>query len=53
VIYCNPSPENLVGGFFLAWAYLKSGGLAVPVLLHGLGNLVALASQVGAWCWQA
>jgi membrane protease YdiL (CAAX protease family) len=47
----NPGPENLVGGFFLAWAYLKSGSLAVPVLLHGLGNLCALAAQVGAWYW--
>ncbi len=47
----NPSPENLVGGFFLAWAYLKSESIAVPVLLHGLGNLCALAAQVGAWYW--
>jgi len=46
-----PSPENLVGGFFLAWAYLKSESIAVPVLLHGLGNLCALAAQVGSWYW--
>jgi len=51
VAYGNPSPENLVGGFFLAWTYLKSESIAVPVLLHGLGNLCALASQVGAWYW--
>jgi uncharacterized protein len=43
-----PSPENLIGGAFLAWAYLKSESFAVPVLLHALGNLCALASQVGA-----
>jgi membrane protease YdiL (CAAX protease family) len=49
--YGNPSPENLVGGFFLAWAYLKSESIVVPVLLHGLGNLFALAGQVGAWYW--
>jgi CAAX protease family protein len=49
--YGNPSPENLVGGFFLAWAYLKSESLAVPVLLHSLGNLCALAAQVGLWYW--
>lgn len=47
----NPSPENLVGGLFLAWAYLKSESIAVPVLLHGLGNTCALAAQVGAWYW--
>jgi membrane protease YdiL (CAAX protease family) len=45
------SPENLVGGFFLAWAYLKSESIVVPVLLHGLGNLGALAAQVGTWYW--
>jgi membrane protease YdiL (CAAX protease family) len=47
----NPSPENLVGGFFLAWAYLKSESILVPVGLHGLGNLCALAGQVAAWSW--
>jgi membrane protease YdiL (CAAX protease family) len=47
----TPSPENLVGGFLLAWAYLKSGSIAVPVLLHGLGNLFALGAQVGMWYW--
>jgi membrane protease YdiL (CAAX protease family) len=51
VVYGNPSPENLVGGFFLAWAYLKSESIALPVLLHGLGNLCALAGQVGTWYW--
>ena len=47
----NPSPENLVGGLFLAWAYLKSESIVVPVLLHALGNLGALAGQVGMWYW--
>jgi membrane protease YdiL (CAAX protease family) len=51
VAYGNPSPENLVGGFLLAWAYLKSGSVVVPVLLHGSGNLVALAWQVATWYW--
>jgi uncharacterized protein len=49
--YGIPSPENLIGGFFLAWAFLKSESLAVPVALHGLGNVCALASQMGAWYW--
>ncbi len=51
IIYGNPSPENLVGGLFLAWAYLKSGSIYVPLLLHSLGNLVAWASQLAAWYW--
>jgi membrane protease YdiL (CAAX protease family) len=51
VAYGNPSPENLVGGFFLAWTYLKSESIVIPVLLHGLGNGVVLAGQVGTWYW--
>jgi membrane protease YdiL (CAAX protease family) len=47
----NPSPENLVGGLFLAWSYLKSDSIVVPVLLHSLGNLCALAAQVATWYW--
>jgi membrane protease YdiL (CAAX protease family) len=47
----NPSPENLVGGLFLGWAYLKSESIAVPVVLHSIGNLFALGCQVGAWYW--
>lgn len=52
VIYGNPSPENLLGGFFLAWAYLRSGSLYVPLLLHAVGNLLALCGQVGLRYWQ-
>jgi CAAX protease family protein len=53
LIYGNPSPENLAGGLFLARVYLKSEGLALPILLHSLGNLLALLMQVGAWFWLA
>lgn len=49
VVYGNPSSENLVGGFFLAWAYLKSETILVPLLLHAGGNFIALSAQVGAW----
>jgi uncharacterized protein len=51
VIYGVASPENLVGGFFLAWVYLKCESIFVPVALHSLGNLAALAAQIGAWYW--
>lgn len=51
VVNGNPSPENLVGGLFLAWAYLKSGTIYIPILLHSLGNFVAWAGQVAAWYW--
>jgi membrane protease YdiL (CAAX protease family) len=51
MLYGNPSPENLFGGLFLAWAFLQSGSLLVPVLLHSLGNLCVLAGQIAAWYW--
>ena len=38
VRYGNPSPENLLGGFILAWTFFKSGTLAVPIALHAVGN---------------
>lgn len=49
VAYGNPSPENLVGGFFLAWAYLKSETILIPFILHAGGNLIVLFSQTAGW----
>lgn len=49
VVYGNPSPENLVGGLFLAWAFLKSESIVVPLILHSAGNAIVLAGQVGGW----
>jgi uncharacterized protein len=50
-LYGNPSPENQVGGFLLAWAFLRGGTVLLPVGLHALGNLCALASQLAGWYW--
>jgi hypothetical protein len=47
------SPENLVGGFFLAWAFLKSETILMPWLLHAVGNGIVLAAQVAGWYWLA
>ncbi len=47
--YGNPGPDNFVAGYVLAWAYLKSGSIMVPIALHSLGNSVAFAVHVGAW----
>jgi len=44
-LYGNPSPDNFVAGYFLAWAYLKSGTLWVPIALHAVGNLSAYLFQ--------
>lgn len=41
VLYGNANPINVVSGFVLAWAYLKSNTILVPIILHGLGNLLA------------
>ena len=43
------SPDNFVAGYILCWAYLKSGSLLVPILLHALGNFCILLLQLGAW----
>lgn len=48
-IYGNPSPDNFLAGYILAWAYLKSGSIMVPIVMHSLGNSVALAAQIAAW----
>ncbi len=48
-IYGNPGPDNFLAGYVLAWSYLKSGSLMVPVVMHSLGNGVAFAFQLCAW----
>lgn len=47
--YGNPAPDNLLAGFILAWAYLRSGAAWVPIMLHGLGNAIILTSHRVAW----
>lgn len=49
VVYGNASPENQIGGFVLAWAYLRSGSLVVPVGLHALGNFAVLLLHLFGW----
>jgi membrane protease YdiL (CAAX protease family) len=39
-------PFNQFGGFLLAWVYLESGSLAVPLALHALANLAFIAESV-------
>jgi membrane protease YdiL (CAAX protease family) len=47
VVFGGIGPDSAVGGFFLAWAFLRSGTIVVPVLLHSVGNaaLVALTGS--------
>lgn len=45
----NPSPENQVGGFLLAWAFVRSQTILVPLAMHSAGNLIALSVQIINW----
>lgn len=45
----NASPENQIAGFLLAWTFLKSRTILVPIAMHAGGNCFALAGQVACW----
>jgi membrane protease YdiL (CAAX protease family) len=36
------SPDNLMGGFMLAWFFVKSETIILPIVLHSLSNLFLL-----------
>lgn len=38
VVSGHTAPENQLGGFFLAWAFVKSETILVPIALHSIGN---------------
>ena len=48
-VWGNASPEYFIAGYFLAWAFLKSGSILTPIVLHSLGNLCVLALHVANW----
>lgn len=49
VAWGNASPDNFIAGYFLAWAFLKSGSILTPIVLHSLGNLCVLGLHVANW----
>jgi len=49
--YGNPAPDNFIAGFFLCWAYLKSGSLLVPLLFHSIGNAFVMMAHLANWYW--
>ena len=49
----NPGPDNQVAGFLLAWAFLRSETILVPIVMHAAGNLIALGIQIAAWYLRA
>ncbi|MBI1829955.1 MAG: CPBP family intramembrane metalloprotease [Planctomycetes bacterium] len=40
VAYGVANPVNLVSGFVLAWSFLKSNTILVPITLHSFGNIL-------------
>ena len=48
-VYGNPGLDNFIAGYLLAWVYLKSGSIVVPIVLHGAGNLVILSTHLVVW----
>ena len=49
VVWGNASPDYFIAGYFLAWAFLKSGSILTPIVLHSLGNLCVLGLHVANW----
>ena len=47
--YQIPRPDNFIAGYFLAWAFLKSGSILIPVVIHSLGNACVILLQLGNW----
>lgn len=37
-IYGNPAIDNIIGGYFLSWAFLTSKSIIIPVIFHSVGN---------------
>ncbi len=49
--YGNLGANHVFAGFVMGWAYLRSGSLLVPILLHSLGNLLIWFLNVGLFYW--
>ena len=48
-VYQIPRPDNFIAGYFLAWAFLKSGSILIPVVIHSLGNACVIVIQLSNW----
>jgi membrane protease YdiL (CAAX protease family) len=49
-VYGNPGLDNVLAGYGLAWAFLKSRTILIPMALHAIGNLSVGLIHVAA-CW--
>ncbi len=46
-VYGRPGPDNQIAGFVLGWAFVRSGCLWLPIVLHALGNAVVFLFHLG------
>lgn len=44
-----PGADNLIAGFLLQWAFLRSGTIVVPIVFHAGGNLFVLMGHIASW----
>jgi membrane protease YdiL (CAAX protease family) len=49
--YGNPSPDNFFAGYVLAWAYLESRSLLLPIIFHAAGNAIVVAGHIAVFHW--
>lgn len=49
--YGNPSPDNFFAGYVLAWVYLESRSLVLPILLHAIGNAIVMGGHIALFYW--
>lgn len=53
VRYGNFAPNHVAAGLILAWAYVRSSCLWLPIVLHALGNLQVVLLNLGLYYYQA
>ena len=51
VAYGNFAPNHVFAGLVMSWAYVRSGCLWLPILLHALGNLQVFLLNLTPWSW--
>lgn len=49
--YGNPGPDNFIAGYLLAWAFVKSQSILVPIFLHSAGNFAVFCVHWYLFYW--
>lgn len=48
-VYDTAQVNNVIAGFVLAWAFVRSESIVIPLLWHGLGNAAVILWFVVSW----